>query len=425
MTVSHVGASLGPTSLAEKARLTGDFADWHNLFYRTVWITGTLDIAAVRAAWRRVCRHHDALRRTYVSADEARTHADALSEVEFHTAETDDEAIELMRSFLGTPFSLDGPGFSRIAIVQRSERRYLLGVAMDHIMTDLLSWNRIRADFKEFYDRALAGDTGDVTGVNGYHMFAAEQRRLFSGGWGEERKEFWRSYTDEFGAYPPPFLADAKHTGEYQYKVIDRALPADAKARVEALSRQARVTPFAAVSTGILAGVREVADDPTAGISVTHHGRGLPGTSETAGLFAQTVPLHLGRRVTSPLESVREVFQRTHDVFEYALPLTVAGRAWNEALTGVGRAAAGLYLELNERPRSTYYTPWFTGTEVEYIELSFPGDKVWDETVIVSWNLYETGPRLVAEYNGNYFPDAAVEELLEAAQRFVLSATTA
>jgi hypothetical protein len=326
-----------------------------------------------------------------------------------------------MRNFLGTPFSLDGPGFTRIAIVQRSERRHLFGIALDHIITDLISWRRIREDFRDLYDRALAGDVGEVTDASSYQNFASEQRRLFSSAWGDERKSFWRSYTEEFGSYPPSFLADAERTGEYQHKVITRALPADAKSRVHALSRQARVTPFAVVTSGVLAGVRELADDPTAGISVTHHGRGLPGTSQTAGLFAETVPLHLGRQATSPLEMAREVFHRTLDVFEYALPLTVAGRSWNEALAVADQKAAGLYVELHEVPMSVYFTPLFTGTGADYVDVSLPGEKVWAETVVVSWNLYETGPQLVADYNANYFPDAAVEELLETAERFVLS----
>jgi Condensation domain len=309
--------------------------------------------------------------------------------------------------------------------VQRSERRHLFGVAMDHIISDVASWNRTRADFADFYDRALAGDAGDAgdpgdaTEVNSYQRFATEQRRLFSGLWGEERRAFWRSYVEEFGMYPPPFLIGLRHTGEYQRKVITRDLPPDAKSRVHAFSRQARVTPFAVVSSSVLAGMREVADDPRAGISVNQHGRMLPGTSQTVGLFVQTVPLHLGRQSTKPLETVQEVFHRSHDVFEYAVPLLVAGRSWNETLMMTDQEA-GLYVELNEYPPSIDHLPPLTGTAAEYVELTFPGEKRWPETVVVSWNLYETGPQLVAHYNANYFPDAAVEKLLEAAERFAL-----
>jgi hypothetical protein len=415
----RVKASRGPTSLAEEARLTGEFADWHNLNHMAMWLTGELNVAAVRDAWWRVCQRHDVLRRTYVSADEACTHGDPLSEVELHTAETDAAAIELMRRFLGTPFSLDGPGFSRIAIVRRGERRHLFGIAMDHVINDVVSWNRIRVDFTEFYDRALAGDAGEVTTVGSYQDFASTQRRLFAGAWGAERRAFWRSYAGEFEPYPPSFSVGAKHTGDYERREIVRDLPSDAKARVREFSRQARVTPFAVVTSSLLTAMREVTGDPQVGISVIHHGRTLPGTSETAGLFVQSAPLHLGPRSLSPLETVQDVFLRALDAFEYSLPLLVAGRSWNETLM-VADKEPGLHVLLNDYPPSSDYLPPFTGTTAEYVELHFPGEKRWLETVVVSWDLYETNPRLGAHYNENYFPDAAVAQLLQAAEQFAL-----
>ncbi|MEX0167516.1 thioester reductase [Streptomyces sp. LMG1-1-1.1] len=410
------------------ARLTGEFADWHNLHYMAMWLTGDVDIAALRDAWRRVCLRHDVLRRTYASPEEARTYDDALSEVELLTAETDAEAIEVMGRFIGTPFALDGPGFSRIAVVRRDERRHLFGIAIDHIINDLASWARIRSDFTEFYNRARAGDTGDDAGSGGsgdasgaisYQSFASEERRLFSGAWGKERRSFWGSYVEEFGTVPPPFPVGAEHTGEYRPKRVARALPADAKARLHGLALRARATPFAVATASVLAAAREVTGDPAPGISVNQHGRMLPGTSQTAGLFVQTVPLHLGRELRSPVDTVREVFHRTHDVFEYSLPLLVAGRYWNETLMVPDRQA-GLYVSLNDQPPSSYDLPPFAGTEAEYVELEFPGGKRFLETVVVGWNLYETGPELVASYNENYFPDAAVERLLDAAEAFAL-----
>ncbi|GGN43742.1 hypothetical protein GCM10011578_094090 [Streptomyces fuscichromogenes] len=421
MTASRAESSRGPTSLMEEARLTGEFADWHNLNYMVMWLTGDLDIAALRDAWWRICRRHDVLRRTYVSADEACTYDDALSDVELLTAETDAEAIELMRRFLGTPFSLDGPGFSRIAVVQRGDRRYLFGLAMDHIINDVVSWKHICADFIDFYDRALSGDAGGIRNENRYQSFASEQRRLFAGTWGKERRDFWRSYVEEFETYPPLFAVGAEHTGEYERRVITRELPSDARSRVQNFSRQSRVTPFAVVTSGVLTAMREVTGDPLAGISVNQHGRMLPRTARTAGLFVQSVPLHLGRQSMGPSETIQDVFLRTHDVFEYALPLLVAGRSWDESLM-VPDKEPGLHVRLNEYPPSSEYLPPFTGTEAEYVELQFPGQKRWLETVVVMWNLFETGPQLVAHYNQNYFPDRAVEQLLEAAERFALQA---
>ncbi len=419
MTASRAKATTGPTSLTEMARLTGEFADWHNLHYSTMWLTGELDLTALRDAWWRVCLRHDVMRRTYLSADEARTFGDPQSTVEIHTADTDAAAIELMRRTLGSPFRLDGPGFSRVVVVQCGPRRFLFGIAIDHIVNDLTSWLRIRADFTDFYNRALAGDAGDITPVGSYQDFATEQRRLFAGAWGAERRAFWRSYTEEFGVFPPPFPVGAANTGEYRSRTVTRDLPANARSLVRDFARRARATPFAVATAGVLAAAQEVTGDPLVGISVNQHGRTLPGTAQTAGLFVQTVPMHLGKRFGSPHETVRDVFLRTLDVFEYSLPLLVCGRYWNETLMAADKEA-GLYVGLNEQPPSSFNLAPFTGTDAEYVHLDFPGGKRWPQTVVVSWNLYETGPQLVAQYNENFLPGDAVERLLTSAERFAL-----
>jgi Condensation domain len=424
MAVGRAKATWGPTSLAEMARLTGEFADWHNLLFETAWLTGKLDVAAVRDAWRRVCLRHDVMRRTYVSAEEACTNEDASNEVEFLTAETDAEAIEKMSRILGTPFSLGGPGFSRIVIVERSERRHLLGIAVDHIISDLLSWGRVKRDFTEFYERALARDFPDFSDIaeeSSYQSFATLQRRMFTGGWGQERREFWRSYIAEFGTYPPVFSAGREHDGEPSRKVVDYQLPAETKSKVQNLASQAKATPFAVVASGVLAGMREVTDNPTVGLTINHHGRVLPGTSQTVGLFVQTAPLHIGRQAMSPRETVREVFLRCLDVFEYGVPLHVAGNYWNENLMALDRES-GVHLISNEEFSSSEVKPLaLAGTVAEYIDLPVPGGKRRPETVVLHWNLDEASPRLIASYNENFFPNATMERFLQAAEKFVLS----
>ena len=417
MTVARTRATRGPTSLLEEARLTGEFADWHNLLYEVAWLTGRLDVAAVRDAWWRVCLRHDVMRRTYVSADEACTYDDALSEVEFHTAGTDAEAIEIMRRVLGTPFDLYGPGFSRIVVVQRDERRHLLGIAVDHVISDGMSWFLLSRDFAETYGRALAGDAADPAERGTYRSFAAQQRSDFAGAWGRKRRAFWRSYTADFGMLPPPFPVGGRREGEPSSTVVGRALPPDARAKVHELSLRAGATPFAVVASGMLAAMHEVTGEPVVGLTTNHHGRMLPGTSRTLGLFTQTVPLHLRKEKGTPLETIRDVFLRSLDVAEHILPLRVAGSAWSEDLLSPDREA-GVFVALADETPSDSGLP-LAGIVVEKVELEFPGAKRAPETVVVSWNLDDAGPQLVAHYNDEVFPDATVEHLLGAARDFV------
>ncbi|MFK0174303.1 condensation domain-containing protein [Streptomyces sp. NPDC090306] len=403
------------------ARLTGEFADWNNLVFCAVWLTGELDVAAVRDAWRVVCLRHDVMRRAYRSPDEAYTYEDVLGELDFRTAETDAEALEMMRRILGTPFGLDALGFSRIAIVQRDERRHLLGIVVDHIINDQVSWGRLMRDFGELYERVRAHDTsaGDIAGRGTYQGFASLQRREFSTAWGEERRSFWLSHTEQFGNYPPAFPVAGELKSEPSLKIVNHALPTEASSRVLELARRARATPFVVAVSGVLAGMQEVSGAQTVGVTTNHHGRVLPGTSETVGQFVQTVPLHLSSRPRGPLETVREVFSRSLDVFEYSLPLRVAGKYWNEDLASVSRDA-GVYVTLNETAPSLEEAP-LVGTKAEYVELDVPGGKSWPATLLLDWQLNGTAPQLVASYNENFFQDTAIESLLQAAERFVLS----
>jgi hypothetical protein len=218
---------------------------------------------------------------------------------------------------------------------------------------------------------------------------------------------------------PPTVSISAGHSGPEKRAVITRKLPADAQTRVHEFAQQARVTPFGVLTSGVLAAMREVTGDPVVGITTNQHGRTLRRTVEIAGLFVQTVPIHLGRGVKSRLDTVREVFDRTLDVFEYTVPLLVAGRYWNEALMVPDRAA-GVYVGLNDQPPSAYSLPPLTGVATEDVFMEFPGGKRWPETLVVAWTLYDSVAELAARYNENYFPSAAVEQILEAAERFVL-----
>ncbi|WP_225854335.1 condensation domain-containing protein [Micromonospora sp. ALFpr18c] len=384
------------------------------------WLDGALDIGAVRQAWRGVCLSHDVLRRAYVSPDEACTYDDVLGEVEFYTADSDMEALETVRT-VTTPFDLAGVGLSRLAIVQRDERRHLLAIVLDHIIVDEKTWKRFMADFGVFYERATRGaSVPDKVEKNAYHDFTLLERRELSAAWGAQRRAFWRSQTERFGTFPPPFPITFESEGESRLTVVTHALPADTKARVSDIARRARATSFVTVASAVLSGLQQVSGAPTVGATTPYHGRVLPGTSDIAGLFVQMVPLHLAAGSRSPLETVREVFSHTLDVFEYILPLRSAGRLWNEELVSTDRAA-GVNVVLDKRTVDLGES-LLPGTTAEIVYLYVPGEVTWPRTIQFRWELDGTDPQAVVSYNENYFPSDIVESLIQAADKFLLSA---
>lgn len=419
MAIGRGETALGPTSLAEEARLTGEFANWSNLIHGSAWLTGPLDVAAVRHAWRRVCMRHDALRRSYVSPNEAHTHSEVLSEVELHSAASDEEAVDLLRRILGVPFDLKGQGLARVVIVQRDERRHLFGIALDHVITDEISWGQMAADFGEVYRSSIDGRIVELPEASTYQNFASLQRREFAGAWGEHRREFWRSYTDEFGTFPPDLTLRTTPNVAPSYQVLEHNLPTNVQAMVKEFARRARATPFTVLTAGVLAAMRELSDDPGVGLMTENFGRTLPGTSRTVGLFVQGVPLHLTRQTADPLNIVEEVFLRSLDVFEHSIPLRVAGNHWNENFVSPD-GKLGVHFQLNDG-RAVRKVPAFAGTQSDQIMLNLPaGQPETPDTLLINGHLGER-PRFVATYNENAYSGAVVKQMLQFAAKFVSS----
>ncbi|MFI7134847.1 condensation domain-containing protein [Nonomuraea sp. NPDC050153] len=404
------------------ARLAGDYAHWHNLVYSATWLTGRLELAALRAAWRVLCLRHDVMRRAYPSPDEACTYEDVLTEVEFHTADTDDEALETMRrTLVGAPFSLDAVGLSRAVVVQRDDQKHLFGIALDHLITDLTSWNYLVAELSELYERAVAGEriSYATEGADSYQEFATLLRQEFAGRWGEERRAFWLSYTERFGTPPPTAPIVGTTESEPTLKVVRRALPADAFSRVCDFAKHARATPFVVVTSAILAGMKEVTGASSVGVSVAHHGRALSHTAKTLGQFVQRVPLHLDGKPGGPLETVREVFGQSLDVFEYALPLSIVERYWGlDLASSIG--GSGAHVTLDQTGEGFRGSP-LAGTQAESVQLPAPGGHGLADPLIFAWWLDEAVPRLVVHYDESLITTAAVENIVDAAARFALS----
>ncbi|MGW6681158.1 condensation domain-containing protein [[Kitasatospora] papulosa] len=403
------------------ARLTGEFAGWHNIVYSVVWLTGKLDVASVREAWRGVCLRNDILRRAYLSSDEACTYDDMLGELEFHAADSDAEALHIIRRLVEPAFDLNGLGLSRIAIVQRDEHRHLFAIALDHIIVDFVTWDRLLRDFAELYERAVQGASLDrKVERNAYHDFAVLERRELSGAWGEKRRAFWHAHTERFGMFPPPFPVDYELKGEPGSTLVQHELPADAEARVADLARRGRATPFATAAAAALAGMQEVTGTSTVGVSTNYHGRVLPGTSDVAGLFVQKIPLYLTTRSPRPEEMIREVFGQMLDMFEHSLPLWSVGQLWNENLAHIDREA-GVQVSFGNQRTTSFSESLLTGIKAETVFMYVPGQMTWPKTIQIGWELDGAAPQITACYSESYFPGELVQTLLETAEKFVLS----
>ncbi|MEY9860783.1 hypothetical protein ABH935_006420 [Catenulispora sp. GAS73] len=422
MIMGRAAATPGPTSLVEEARLTGEFDGWHNLVFCAVWLTGGLDLPAVRDAWRALCLRHDVMRRAYASPDDAWTYDDVLSDVEFHTADTDTEAIEVMHRILGTPFRLDAVGLSRIVVVRRDDRRHLFGIALDHIITDHSSWGLLVKEFGELYARAVAGEaiTSDSVRDKSYQNYATLLRHELTTQWGYQRKAFWLSYTEAHGLYPPLFPSVGEPSAEPSLNFVEQPLPADLSVRVGNAARYVRATSSAVVNASVLAALQEVSGATDVGLDTVHHGRLMPGTSAMLGQFALGAPLRLRNRRSDPLETVREVFTHGLDVFEHLLPLQAAGRYWNEELVSMSRGC-DVHVTLNQKVE-TMGTSLLAGTRAEFVPLEMPVGTFMSDSLIFAWRLDDSAPHVSVRYDENMFSRDTVAALVRSAEGFLQAA---
>jgi hypothetical protein len=415
------GPKQGPTSLTELARLTGEFQDWHNIVHCVAWLHGQFEIEALRQAWQQVCLRHDSLRRHYASPDEAWTYPDVPGELIIRDAETDLEAVSLVRSIIGAPFKLDEGPLARIVVVRCGPNTHLLGLAMDHIITDQRSWSRVTTELGLFYERARQHEKAFCRGTaaNSYQEFASLQRRELSGNWGTKRRNFWIQHTQDFGSYPPGLGVTAVHQGAPSLQALHYPLPTDVPRTVVDLASSVRATPFVIVAAAVLSSMQEVTGTSRAGINVDHHGRILPGTSDTVGEFVHTAPLHLAACHSELAGAVEEVLHRSFDVFEYNLPLLAAGRFWNEELQDPARLP-GVHVNLNQN-NPALPPGLFADIRAEHIDINLPGGRQWPETIVFAWHLSGKEPTAKVYYNDHFFQRHIVTALAEEAVKRILS----
>ncbi|NHA00369.1 thioester reductase [Nocardioides sp. W3-2-3] len=311
-----------------------------------------------------------------------------------------------MQRVVGVPFEPIDSALSRILVVRRDEQRHLFAFAVDHIINDQISGALLEQTLATYYRRHLAGAPVDVTAPHTYAAFAARQQAAFAGLWGEQCRAYWERHVADHGLYPPTLAEDGPRTGTPVLASLRRDLPADAQARVHAFALATRTTPFTVTTASVLSALLEITGDRSVGVTVNHHGRMLPGTAETLGLFVQTVPIHLRAADHSPAATAREVLGASLDAFERFVPLRVAGRAWGIDLVAPDRDA-GIYVSHGEEVPADAVLQPFEGTTSVHPEFRVPGGKQWTDTVAIDWHLTARGPQIGAHFNADTFSESA------------------
>ncbi|MEU7425625.1 amino acid adenylation domain-containing protein [Streptomyces sp. NPDC040750] len=268
-----------------------------------VRLTGRLDLAAVRAAFRSVVRRHETLRTSF-GVDEGSPGQRVLPPEE---AEPDVPLVDFtagdertlsgwLRDQATEPFALDRPPLLRAAVARLADDEHVLALTVHHIVCDGWSLDVLVREFSAAYTRLVtsAGDPEPAPPAARYADFAVRQRRRLDAGELAGDLAYWRERLA--GALPTLDLPTDRPRPEepgYRGSRVRRGLPEPLVARVAEFAKSRGVTPYMVLLAAYGAVLQRCTGEPDILVGTPIAGRTDLDTEELIGLFVNTLPLRL------------------------------------------------------------------------------------------------------------------------------------
>jgi hypothetical protein len=334
-----------PVSLQQRSRLRSTerkLPSWPSPL--TFWASGPLDVTALRDVLRALVRRHDALRTVFVAGvdDHALTLPPAEVDVPFEVRDVgplDDETVrQLVIADLHAGVDVERGPLLRATVLRLDEARHVVAITVDHIAFDGISSDRLVSELAALYETRIAG-TAEWESAAGpvpmsYADFCVRQERLVHGAWGEACREHWHTNFARFDHYPPlggvavaGVPVDLGYDQSSGRKVVRQVDPPFLDA-VHTAARKGATTRFV-VWTALLLRALARAGTHVNGVVTDVHGRIVPGSGSTIGLFSHGAPLYARVGAGQSLaDAVTAVRPGALGLMKYALPLRELSHAW-------------------------------------------------------------------------------------------------
>lgn len=385
-----------------------------------VEVEGDLDVPAYRTAVADLTAAHDSLRITFRLADP--TTATVVEEGEepavryLDAREAPDVWGDVQRD-LSDPFPLDGTRRIRTVIARTGSDRYLLGLAADHVSLDGLSLGLLARDLLRRYAAVRTGQPRRTTPAPSYADFARRQRVLLAGEWGTRRREYWFHQFDRWGPHQPgsPLAVPPTPGSEGRSMILRATLGPQTTDTLEETARRHGTTRFGVLAAALSRAQLVASDAATAGVVADFHGRVMPSTWLTLGLFSHGIRLFLDRAEAADTPTAVRVFtSRLDETHRYGLPLRPLTAAWL-AQRGVEQGyGEPHYVYLGVRPRLERYLGSHTDLRVTPVDAG----RLSNQAAGYLWlNLAGTveHPMLEGGFDDVVFATGTVEELIRSA----------
>jgi acyl-CoA synthetase (AMP-forming)/AMP-acid ligase II len=394
---------------------------------RVFELTGRLDVSALGRALAEIVRRHEILRTTYVAQDgEPAQVVHPPPSVPLPVVDVSDRperdraADQAARDEAARPIDLARLPLLRAVVVRLSPERHRLLLTMHHITFDRRSMEVFFGELRVLYDAFARGAATSPLPEPAlqYADYAVWQRRRLGAAGDRVAREiaYW---TDRLASLPDVLRlpcaratpGDATPGDGVQAVGYSEALAA----RVEALGRVARVTPFMVWLAGFTLHLHHASGARDLLLGTYASVRGRPELDDVMGYFINFLLLRIDVEATRPF---REHLAATRAA---ALAAFAHGEVTFEmvadALRAAGRPAPVpevLVLQSRDRAASSLDLPGLRATRRPAVLDAYP----WGLSVIV-----EDGPLLQAAFDPRRYDPTAVRRMLSRVVALVARAT--
>lgn len=383
-----------------------------------LWLEGTLDRAALQAAFELLVTRHASLRTTFPLVDGAPVQqiaAPATLPLTHYTLDEiapagDAALIDWVIATAAQPFDLQTGPLVRVALVQVHEARHLLLVNMHHIIGDDWSRRIFMAEFSHCYQAALTGATPQLPPLPvDYVDFARWQRAWLQGAALQAQLDYWRT---QLADAPPLLELPTDHPRPAQQRFVGARLPVTVAAPLAAglrhFSRQANCTLHMTLLAGFAALLARYSGMTDLVIGIPVAGRSDPQIEGVIGFFLNTLALRIRLEAEPNFQALVEEVKAvtlaayTHQDAPFEQVIEVVSPTPQLSHTPIFQ----VMFDLAQADQAALALP---GVEVQPLAFDLPSAK-FDLNLVFA---EEADGRLTAvwEYNSDLFDRATVEQM--------------
>lgn len=306
-------------------------------------VTGDVDPDALAHAFTVVLRRHEALRMRFpvrlrprfavLSPAERSAWPVPRHDLRTHAAMERDARLHDLIAKLGSELDVgEGPLYEAM-LVRLDEARWVIGLAVDHVVFDGASLEVFWRELSDAYARRVATGTDAATrsdaapGGPAFLDCAEAERADLCGPRPSAAVAHWVEVFETEGRLMPGLHLRADYVesvpGPGPYLTVTRMLSPDAWRTGARIARERRISPYALLLGAAFVALRRASDRDTIGFRIPVSVRTRPGVEDVIGLFAPSMPLFQDTRGGA---SLPEVVDRLRGplvrMIQHAMPVT-------------------------------------------------------------------------------------------------------